>query len=169
FNTLVYYCLFLVPAAIMFRAAPAVVRPWVCVLSGLMFFVYFSATLFGGWWGAACVLIFLWEAAFRTLYRPNAAACVVGILVNVLILGVFKYWNFITGLITAPFGSNPFQWEGAFLPLGVSFFTFEFIHYAADRYRGRVERGTTGEYLAFIFFFPTMVAGPINRFPYSLP
>ncbi len=46
----------------------------------------------------------------------------------------------------------------------MSFFTFEFIHYAVDRRRGTCERGTTGEYLAFIFFFPTMVAGPIKRF-----
>ena len=30
---------------------------------------------------------------------------------------------------------------GAFLPLGVSFFTFEFIHYAADRYNGKADRG----------------------------
>jgi alginate O-acetyltransferase complex protein AlgI len=48
----------------------------------------------------------------------------------------------------------------------VSFFTFEFIHYAVDRYKARVERGTIGEYLAFIFFFPTLVAGPIKRFQY---
>lgn len=63
-----------------------------------------------------------------------------------------------------PFRDNPFLWRGAFLPLGISFFTFEFIHYAVDRYKGRAERGSLGEYLAFIFFFPTMVAGPIKRF-----
>ncbi|WP_206293726.1 MBOAT family O-acyltransferase [Humisphaera borealis] len=79
-------------------------------------------------------------------------------------LGVFKYWNFVTGLVTGPLGTNPVRWEEAFLPLGVSFFTFEFIHYASDRYRGKVEPGTFAEYLAFIFFFPTMVAGPIKRF-----
>lgn len=66
-------------------------------------------------------------------------------------------------------GRNPLAWAGAFLPLGVSFFTFEFIHYAADRYKGRTERGSLGEYLAFIFFFPTMVAGPIKRFQDFLP
>ena len=56
-----------------------------------------------------------------------------------------------------------------FLPLGISFFTFEFIHYAVDRYRGKSPAGTVREYLAFILFFPTMVAGPIKRYPDFLP
>ncbi len=68
-----------------------------------------------------------------------------------------------------PIGHNPFYWRGLFLPLGISFFTFEFIHYAVDRYKGTVERGTLAEYLAFIFFFPTLVAGPIKRFQTFLP
>ena len=86
-----------------------------------------------------------------------------------MLLGVFKYWNFATSGLTLAFAGNPLRWEDAFLPLGVSFFTFEFIHYAVDRYKGRVEKGTLGEYLAFIFFFPTLVAGPIKRFQDFLP
>ena len=50
------------------------------------------------------------------------------------------------------------------LPLGISFFTFEFVHFAADSYRGKIERVPLVEYGAFILFFPTMVAGPIKRF-----
>ena len=74
FDTLAHYCLFLGPAAIMFRAAPAVVWPWVCDLSWMVFFVYLLVTLFGGWRGVACVLNFFWKAAFRTLYRPMTAS-----------------------------------------------------------------------------------------------
>ena len=62
-------------------------------------------------------------------------------LISVGVLAVFKYWNFATGVLTAPLGSNSAFWPGQFLPLGVSFFTFEFIHYAVDRYRRKVERG----------------------------
>jgi len=90
---------------------------------------------------------------------------VAGVLQAILFLGMFKYWNFFTGLC---FGGttavNPWHWEGAFLPLGISFFTFEFIHYAVDRYHGRTEAGSFAEYLAFILFFPTLVAGPIKRY-----
>ena len=169
FNTFVYYFIFLIPASLVFRVAGGAVRPWVCMASGVGFFVYYSAIQFGGWWGVACVLIFFWEALFRYLYYPGARACILGILISIVVLGIFKYWNFLTGSFTEPFLDNPFHWSGAFLPLGVSFFTFEFIHYAADRFNNKVERGTLGEYLAFIFFFPTMVAGPIKRFQDFVP
>lgn len=164
FNTFAYYLAFLIPAAILFRMCSSRTRPWVCVGFGIAFFVYFSVTAVGGWVGAACVGIFIWESLFRSLYRPGAWLCLFGVLVSLVVLLAFKYWNFLSDTLAAPFGENPFRWEGAFLPLGVSFFTFEFIHYAVDRYRGKVERATFGEYLAFIFFFPTMVAGPIKRF-----
>lgn len=169
FNTIAYFLLFLLPAAVLFRLVPSKVRPWVCVVSGAAFFVYFSVTAIAGWIGAACLLIFVWESLISRFYRQGAFWCVVGVTASVAILGVFKYWNFVTGLLFAAVGTNRLHWAGAFLPLGVSFFTFEFIHYAVDRYKGRVEKGTLGEYLAFIFFFPTMVAGPIKRFQDFLP
>jgi len=53
--------------------------------------------------------------------------------------------------------------------LGISFFTFGFIHYAVDRRQTKTEAGTLGEYLEFILFFPTMVAGPIKRYQRFLP
>jgi alginate O-acetyltransferase complex protein AlgI len=86
----------------------------------------------------------------------------------VLLLGIFKYWNFFTGLFFLH-PPNPLRWAGAFLPLGISFFTFEFYHYAWDRRAGKTEAGTLGEYLAFILFFPTLVAGPIKRYQDFLP
>ena len=86
-----------------------------------------------------------------------------------MFLVVFKYWNFLTGLVFGDPRNNPAFWAGAFLPLGISFFTFEFIHYAVDRYRGVTAPGKFGEYLAFILFFPTMVAGPIKRYQDFLP
>jgi alginate O-acetyltransferase complex protein AlgI len=169
FNTLAYFLWFLLPAAILFRVVPTGARPWVCVASGLPFFVYFSVYYLGGWLGAACVAIFFWEATFRTFYRPGSVFCLLGIVISLVILGGFKYWNFATGLATLPLGENPLRWESAFLPLGISFFTFEFIHYAADRYTGKAERGRFADYLAFLFFFPTMVAGPIKRFQEFVP
>jgi len=169
FNTFAYYLLFLIPAALLFRVASVKVRPWVCATFGIGFFIYFSAMQFGGWWGAVCVLIFVWESLFRSLYKPGARVCLIGVLISVLVLVVFKYWNFLTGLPYRDPNDNGLRWEEAFLPLGVSFFTFEFIHYAVDRYKNRVEQGTLSEYLAFIFFFPTMVAGPIKRFQDFVP
>ena len=167
FTTFAYF-LFLLPTAVLFRMAGPRLRPWICVASGVAFYVYFSVTEFAGWIGAACLAIFVWESLISRFYAPRSRWCVFGVAASVGILAAFKYWNFLTGFAATPGGANPWAWRGAFLPLGISFFTFEFIHYAVDRYQARVERGTLGEYLAFIFFFPTLVAGPIKRFQYFL-
>jgi alginate O-acetyltransferase complex protein AlgI len=169
FNTFAYFVLFLVPAAIVFRLARPAAQPWICLGFGAGFFVFFSLTQIGGIAGACCLVIFIWESLFSRLYRPGSVLCLVGIAQTILILIVFKYWNFLTGLMFAPWGHNPVYWPGAFLPLGISFFTFEFIHYAVDRYRGTTPAGSFGQYLAFILFFPTMVAGPIKRYQDFLP
>lgn len=168
FNTFTYFLVFLIPSAVLFRILPSTLRAWSCVLFGFAFFAYFSWELHHDWWGPACLLILVWEGLFRTLYKPGSKWCLVGITLSVLVLGFFKYWNFITDNLFMAW-DNPVHWESAFLPLGISFFTFEFIHYAYDRYYGKTERGSSAEYFAFIFFFPTMVAGPIKRFQDFLP
>src|ERR1035441_6427770 len=117
--------------------------------------------------GSLFIAIFVWESLLSRLYRPSSRWCLVGIIQSLVLLGIFNYWNFITGLIFG-YGGNPLHWQGAFLPLGISFFTFEFYHYAWDRRAGKTESGSLGEYLAFILFFPT-VAGPLNPYAESLP
>ncbi len=168
FNTFFYYFLFLFPSAILFRILPGNLRAWSCAFFGFLFFLYFSWQLQGSWWGPACLVILVWEGLFRRYYKPNSVVCLIGVGVSLLVLGGFKYWNFFTDCMYL-YQNNPVRWEEWFLPLGISFFTFEFIHYAVDRYNGKVEKGTAGEYFAFIFFFPTMVAGPIKRFQDFLP
>ena len=167
FNTFAYYLLFLVPAAILYRKLPANLRPWIISIFGSAFFLYFAYSM-AGVAGACCIGIFLWESITSRLYKPESRWCILGLLQSLVFLGVFKYWNFFTGLVFWH-RTNPLVWQGAFLPLGISFFTFEFYHYAWDRKYNRTEPGTLGEYLAFILFFPTMVAGPIKRYQDFLP
>jgi alginate O-acetyltransferase complex protein AlgI len=167
FNTFGYYLLFLFPAAILFRLVRPDLRPIVCSIMGAAFFVFYSLTQFGGYFGAACLLMFLWESLFSRLYKKGSLLCIVGIVQAVIFLGIFKYWNFFTGLLYHG-RADPLRWH-SFLPLGISFFTFEFIHYAVDRYRGTAPPGRFRDYLAFILFFPTMVAGPIKRYQDFLP
>ncbi len=168
FNTWAYYLFFLVPSAILFRLSPLRYRPWVIVAGGSSFFLYFSYTELGGIIPAACLGIFLWESITSRFYRPKSWFCWVGVAQAIVLLFIFKYWNFFAGLVwfRAP---EQHYWAHAFLPLGISFFTFEFIHYATDRYKSKTEAGNVGEYLAFILFFPTMVAEPIKRCQQFLP
>jgi alginate O-acetyltransferase complex protein AlgI len=169
FNTWDYYLLFLIPSAILCRAAGPRLRPWVIFTSGGLFFTYFSYTQFGGLAGAACLAIFLWETLVSRFYKSSSWICLFGVTQTVVFLALFKYRNFLTGLFWHDAAHNPLYWKNAFLPLGISFFTFEFVHYAVDRYRGKTEEGSVTEYLAFILFFPTMVAGPIKRYQDFLP
>ena len=169
FNSWDYYLLFLIPSAILCRLATPERRPWVIFLSGGLFFTYFSYTQFGGVVGAACLAIFLWESLVSRVYKPASWFCWFGVTQTVLFLVFFKYRNFLTGLVWRDAARNPLYWKHAFLPLGISFFTFEFVHYAVDRYKSRTEEGSVTEYLAFILFFPTMVAGPIKRYQDFLP
>lgn len=164
FNTWDYYLLFLVPSAVLFRVCGPRARPWVIFISGCLFFSYFSYVQIGGIFGVLCLGLLLWESFVSRFYRPRSWFCLLGIAQTILVLALFKYRNFLTGLIWPVPARNPLYWKNAFLPLGISFFTFEFIHYAVDRYKNKAQQGSVADYFAFILFFPTMVAGPIKRY-----
>lgn len=50
------------------------------------------------------------------------------------------------------------------IPLGISFFVFEFVHYLIEIKRGMAPEKSIGQFLTFSFFFPTVVSGPIRRY-----
>src|SRR6185369_12610329 len=79
FNTFAYFILFLIPAAIVFRFVRPSAQPWVCVAFGASFFVFFSLHQIGGAFGAACLLIFIWETIFSRSYKQGSMICLVGI------------------------------------------------------------------------------------------
>jgi alginate O-acetyltransferase complex protein AlgI len=170
FNTFAYFFLFLLPAVVCFRLAARAARPWILAAFGMAFYVYFSLTSVGGVPGALCALLILYQSLCCVyLCKPGSKACIFVIVQAVIALCVFKYMNFFGGLVFGKPENSPLYWKDAFLPLGISFFTFEFIHYAADRYRAKADDYPTGDVLAFILFFPTMVAGPIKRAQEFIP
>ena len=181
FNELAFFLLFLAPSVIAFHGAPrwlgagtgSRVRPWILTGFGMAFFVYFAWKHFGGAWGSAAVLIFVLEMLTSRLYRKGSLWCVAGVFQALTVLSIFKYSHFASTMladVTTALGipASP-TLPKLLLPLGVSFFTFEFIHVAADVYRGKMERPPLRHYGAFIFFFPTLVAGPIKRYQEFAP
>jgi alginate O-acetyltransferase complex protein AlgI len=167
FNELSYFFLFLLPSVLLFHRAGPRVKPWIISSFGAAFFCYYGYLHFGGLWGALCVLIFCWEILTSRLYEKGSRWCLFGIVQAIVILVAFKYLVFATGAwndLARAFPLPPLSpVERWILPLGVSFFTFEFIHFAADSYQGKTSRVSLAEYSAFILFFPSMVAGPIKR------
>lgn len=105
----------------------------------------------------------------------NKKICLVSSLVlNLTILFVFKYYNFLasnieTALKTSGLGIDIPEFS-LLLPVGISFYTFQAIGYSIDVYRGttNAERHFP-TYALFVSFFPQLVAGPIERSNNLLP
>lgn len=98
----------------------------------------------------------------------------ISLAVNLGMLGFFKYFNFfVQEFIDAAsqLGFHPnFNTLHIILPIGISFYTFQTMAYSIDVYRKHIspEKGLV-KYLAFVSFFPQLVAGPIERSKDLLP
>lgn len=85
------------------------------------------------------------------------------ILTNIGMLAYFKYTNFLID-IWNNVTDNPFDFQNIFLPIGISFFTFQSLSYTIDVYRERIKPlNRWVDYLFYVSFFPQLVAGPIVR------
>ena len=92
-------------------------------------------------------------------------ATALGIAVNLLLLGLFKYADFAAGTLNALFGADTFALPELALPLGISFFTFHAISYLVDVHRGEAVANRSLLVVAvYIAMFPQLVAGPIIRY-----
>lgn len=86
------------------------------------------------------------------------------VIINLGLLGYFKYTNFFIGLINDINGHNILDFKNIFLPVGISFFIFQSLSYTIDIYRRRIEPLTCWfDYAFYLSFFPQLVAGPIVR------
>lgn len=83
-----------------------------------------------------------------------------GLTANILLLGYYKYYDFFIENINALFKSS-FALKHILLPLGISFFTLQQISYLIDRYWESAPHYKLLDYLAYIAFFPQLIAGPI--------
>lgn len=100
--------------------------------------------------------------------------CVVCVLFSVILIFIFKYYNFTIGVIDTFLGilgsGSRFDTLNLVLPVGISFYTFQCISYVVDIYRGGISSVKDfSKYATFISFFPQLVAGPIERADHLLP
>ena len=85
------------------------------------------------------------------------------LFIDLGLLGYFKYTNFFAGMWAQMVGSNFQPWD-IFLPVGISFFTFQSMSYVIDVYRGDLKPlPSLLDYAFYVSFFPQLVAGPIVR------
>ncbi|KAF2342797.1 MBOAT family O-acyltransferase [Flavobacterium tistrianum] len=94
---------------------------------------------------------------------------VISVILNLALLGYFKYMNFLIVTYNDMFHSN-FALHNVFLPVGISFYTFQSMSYIIEIYREEIKPTKNYiEYLFFVSFFPQLVAGPIVRAKDFLP
>ena len=135
------------------------------------FLLLASYFFYGYWdWRFCFLLLFVTVASyFSAKYAHNRAAYITGIVVPLLVLGFFKYFNFFFASASELIGRE----LGALriiLPVGISFYTFQALSYVIDVHRGKIAVENDFVKLAlYISFFPQLVAGPIVRAADFLP
>lgn len=143
-----------------------------------------SSYIFYGWWDWR----FLSLIAFSTIIdffiakkiadsknnRTRKIFLVISLLVNLGLLGFFKYYNFFVKSLTQginELGFNIDTWTlNILLPVGISFYTFQTLSYSIDVYKRNIKH--TNDFISFavfVSFFPQLVAGPIERAKHLLP
>lgn len=93
-------------------------------------------------------------------------ALALGIVANLGLIGVYKYANFVTGIVRSIFPSlhGVIPQTSILLPIGISFFTFQALSYLVDVYRGIPAQKNPINLALYIALFPQLIAGPIVRY-----
>ena len=91
------------------------------------------------------------------------------LILNFGILAFLKYYNFFAGSLNDLLGSMRIDFSAPtlklFLPLGISFYTFQSMGYIVDVYREKVKPQTNPfKFLLFVSFFPQIIQGPISNY-----
>lgn len=143
------------------------------------FWIVIASYVFYGWWDWRFLVLIAFTSAWSYVVgllelrrwdkKPSKTLLTISLVVNLGILGVFKYYNFFVGSFLSAFGIDSPTIK-IILPVGISFYTFQALSYTIDVYRRNI-RPTRDPvaFFAFISFFPQLVAGPIERATNLLP
>ena len=96
------------------------------------------------------------------------------ICINLGLLGLFKYFNFISINLSELLGNFGWTYQPMLLlialPIGISFYTFHGLSYVIDIYHDKIKaEKNILNYSLFVCFFPLLVAGPIERAQHLIP
>ncbi len=166
FSSTIFLCIFL----------PIVLLGYyICPKKGRNLFLLIASLAFYAWGEPKYVLLMMFSIVINYVFgllmekhRQNSRrlklVLVLSVIIDLGLLGVFKYTDFIIGNINAAFGAN-FDLLKLALPIGISFYTFQAMSYTIDVYRGdvKVQRNLI-DFGMYITMFPQLIAGPIVRY-----
>ncbi len=140
-------------------------------------FLVSASLFFYGWWNTAYLFLLVSSLFFnftigQLIIKKETSCgkiiCIVGVSVNLLTIGYFKYANFFVDGINSAFDVS-FNLEQIILPLAISFFTFQQIAFLVDSFNGHVKEVNFVDYALFVTFFPQLIAGPIVHHKEMMP
>ena len=143
--------------------------------------IVIASYIFYGWWdwrflvliAITTILSFLSGIGIEKVptKRGKKAVMIANIVVNLGILGVYKYYDFFAREFAELIGVEAdFLLLHLILPVGISFYTFQALSYSIDVYRKQLApTHDIVAFTAFLCFFPQLVAGPIERATNLLP
>lgn len=171
------YLVFLPVVVLAYWLMPRQVKP-ILLIGASYFFYMYSFKIYGLLLLGLTVANYLLGLLVSRFEKREIRRLVLvaGITVNLSMLALFKYTNFILDSI-----NKSCSWLSSFvplhldagvgisdlpiiLPLGISFFVFEFIHYLVDIYKGSQPVKNPLRFALFASFFPSQIAGPIKRY-----
>ena len=144
-------------------------------------FIVVASYIFYGWWdwrfliliAITTILSFLSGIGIERAPTQcgKKAVMIANIIVNLGILGVYKYYDFFAREFAELLGiESDFLLLHLILPVGISFYTFQALSYSIDVYRKQIQpTHDVVAFTAFLSFFPQLVAGPIERATNLLP
>ncbi len=171
FNTYIYFALFLPITIVIYFylnkwKITIVSRSWL-ILCSLFFY---------SWWDVRYLSLIIFSILFNFTIGTvlgkkqlnKKPILFFGIIVNVGLLGFFKYTDFLIANINTVIASG-IKPLNLLLPLAISFFTFQQITYLVDSYRGETKEHNFLNYALFVSFFPQLIAGPIVHHKEMMP
>ena len=171
FNSGLFWCLFLIFLPIYGKLKNKRIKMMIFVIAFSLYFFYKSSGGFFLLLVATSILdwFFALQINIETTKKMRRFWLWLSIAVSVVILGLFKYANFVIWNINELMKSN-FQPLDLIMPLGISFYTFKTISYVVDVYKGKIEPTKSWlDYLFYLSFFPALAMGPIVRAEKFLP
>lgn len=146
-------------------------------------FIVLVSYIFYGWWDWKFLILIAFTSfvswgsglligKYNEHRQKQKIINILNIVVNILILCLFKYYNFFISSFADAFmeGDSSGLLLNIVLPVGISFYTFQALSYSIDVYRGKVKPTKDAvQFFAFVSFFPQLVAGPIERASNLLP
>lgn len=165
FSCLSFLYLFLPLVLVLYYIAPNALKNYVLLFSSLVFYYIGEQRL---------LLLMLVSIAINyvfgllvDIFRGKRIAKVllsIAVVINLSILGYYKYADFFISSINSAFGLSVSPLDIT-LPIGISFYTFQAMSYTIDVYRGDVRVAKNPCVVAlYVAFFPQLIAGPIVRY-----